>query len=816
MNGNFAGGLGFGLAFVLHDKFTDKAKGIKRGMGQLDKSAGAMSGSIASKLGGVGAALGLGFSFAQATRLSAELSDQMVGVAVSTGMSNKEMEGLRSSLEAMDTRTELPELLGLSRLGSQLGVANQDLAEFTKTADNVGIVLGDAFGGAEGAVTKIGKISKLFNIGGPIEEQLNKVGSAIDVLNDKTSANIGKVTAFATKMGELGKMGPTIDQALGLGTALDELGVKSKGMASQIAQIFTVMGKNDESMAMFAQHLNMTGGEFKKLFAENPNEMLLKLAESFKDMESPDILKTMTKLKIGTPEAAKVMSLLGNNIDKVRLRQQMASQAFREGTSVSNEAAMRNQTFAAQLEKIQRNFKILLTRIGDAISQGFAPFLNIINGIIKALSRFAASPVGKATIKYTAYFVGFGAAVLALAKGIKVMNGALKMATRSAIRLMIALWPVALIAAPILIIVATIQRATKAFSEFDGTVKKGIGGMFQRFGGIIAAVREIWSTWDSATQTFTVNNKLMEKLKALGIDKWAIKLGTYIVRLKEFFSGMVKGLYEGFQAVYNFVKPTLDWIIGKLEDFGIMVKGATDQTSKWAQAGKVLGFIIIGMLVLMALPFVVMGILIAIVVGVIYLLYTAVWYLWEYALKYVFQAVQYLIQAVVNAFIWLFETIWYVAEGIYNAFASALSYVGNAFKNFFDFIGTYFNPINWVKWGIQAIQGLWKGIKSAWGSLKSWLGNAVKKIPVIGAVIRWWQGEEAKEGDAQAATESADLDTGVMEDAVANKAMGLGIAGGAGTDSTVNVAPQTINLTIDGEKVGEAVANYNENETSRE
>lgn len=792
MLGSFGGGLGFGLAFCLKDEFSGNASKIQGSMGALDSKTGKMTSSVGGKLMKLGGILGVGFSLGKAIKGAAELSDQMVGLEMVTGMSAAEMEGLRAQLEGMDTRTGLSELLGLTEIGSQLGVAKEELAGFAKTADDIGLVLGKKLGGsAEAAVTKIAKLNKLFKDTKDldVEDGLKKMSSAIDTLSDKTTANISTVTNFASKLGELGGLGPTAAQALGLGTALDELGVKMKGMSSQFGNIMTVIGRSDKSMAMFANQVGMTTGEFKNMFATDPNEVMLKLAQSMKGLDNKAMVSRMKKLGIGTQEAAKFLGTLRDNIDLVRERQQMATEAFRKGSSVTTEANKKNLTFAAQLEKLQRNFQIFLTRIGDAIALGLAPLLDILNWLLKAMTKFAASPFGKAVIKYTTYIVGFTAGVLALAKGIKIMGSAFKIATRQAYRLMIALWPVALMAAPIIGIVMAVRKATSAFEDFDGTVKSGFGGFWQKLGGIIQAIKEVWSSWDRAKQTFMISGKTMEKLQKLGIDKWAVSIGTWVIRIKEFVWGVFQGIYEALKAVWDFVEPVLTWIGDKLAEWGIISAENTSATEKWVQAGKILGYIIAAVLIAIGIIALAIAAIIILVVGIIVLL---IWAVWKAA-----------------------QAVYYALKWVWDGIAAGLSWLYEQFL----WIISFFDPVAWAQWGANAIKGLWDGIKSMWGQFTSWIYNSVKKVPLLGSIVAFAYGDTegmAESLGVQLAPEPGGESTGIMESGVSNKVGMSGAGAGGGFGDMMQLPPQKIEVNIDGEKVGEAVTNYQDNENSRE
>lgn len=794
------GGLGFGLVFELQDKFSNNANKIGRGMGQLDKTTSSAVGSMVGKLGALGAAMGAAFSFQKGLSMAAEMSDRLVAIEMQTGLTQKQIEDFRSELEDLDSRTDVGELMDFTVLGKQLGIANNKLVKFAQTADGIGQVIGSDLGGsAEAATTKIAKMTNLFRdtAGMGKIDAINAMAATLDTLNDTTSANISSVADFANKLGALGEMGPTATQAIGLATALDEQGVKIKGLAAQYGNVVQKMGATKESAAKFAGAMGLTNLEFQKMFDKDPNALIMKLAKSMKGASKTQMVQTMQKLGLGSQESIKFMKLLGDNIDLVTQRQTEAQKAFEGGNSVINHANARNKTLAAQLDKLKRNFDAFLTRLGEGIGEGLDPFFTSLNKTIKAMTAFARSPFGKAVIKYSTALIAIAATGVAVHKGFGMVSSGLGMVSkafigggRAAIGFMAAMGPVGWIllavTAAVAGLVAIFKTASNSFAAFDGNVKNiksGFGGMLQTLGGLLAVVKEVWSTWDSATGTFTINNKLMEKLKALGLDKWAINLGTWIGRLKTMFQGVYEGMSEGFKAVKSVVVPIFNSLVATADSFGFSIGKGVGALNTWKEVGKYVGYALIAIFTAMATPIMVFG---ALVYGLA-AIFTSVW----------------------NTVVWF-----------WNGYMAAVNFVigqvytlYNAFTSTFNSIFDLFNPMKWLDFGSKAIKGLWDGMKGAFGGLSSWLSSAVKKVPVISAVVKWWNGggEEAPTaGDGAAAMQ----ETGIMETGASNR-VGMS-GGGAAATNNISMSSTPVQIVVNEEVLGETVINYQQNEMSRQ
>ncbi|GAB3767858.1 phage tail tape measure protein [Spirosoma horti] len=362
------------------------------------------------------------FSFVQdGIKKALALSDMMAGVAKATGQSTEEVQQLSQELDKIDTRSSKESLMDIAQIGGQLGVANTELLGFVKSVDMANVALGDEFsGGAEEVSSKLGGLQKLFKETKDLQagEAINQIGSAINELGASGSATGPVIAEFTARIGQLGDLAPEISQTMGLGAAFQELGLTAEISASGLSNIL-----NNAAMAtgLFAQQIGMSEEAFKKLIRTNPNEMLLKLADSLKGVPADELAGRMYDLGIRSDEARKVMSLLKDQTDLVREKQQLANKAMADGTSLQNEFNTVNNNAAALYDKAQKAVALIATEIGQALlpaivkgTQGMVAFVNIIRAVPEFVSENKTS------------FAALGVAVLAF-------NGNLIVATASSI-----------------------------------------------------------------------------------------------------------------------------------------------------------------------------------------------------------------------------------------------------------------------------------------------------------------------------------------------------------------------------------------------
>lgn len=298
---------------------------------------------------------------------AAELSDAFAKVQKTTGMTKAEVEGMNDAIKKLDTRTLQSDLLKIGEVGGQIGVAKDEMLGFVEATDKAVVALGDEFsGGAEEVTKKLGPLKILFKETKDLEfgDAVNKIGSALNELGAAGTATAPVVADFAARMGQLGDLSPQISQVMGLGASFQELGLTAEISSGGVANILLGAAKATE---LFAKQVGLTEAAFKDLINTNPNEVLLKLAESFRGMPTDKVVKQLDDLGIKSQEATKVMSLLKDQTALVREKQELANRAMAEGTSLTKEFNIVNNTEAAQLEKAQKALENKRVELGQRL-----------------------------------------------------------------------------------------------------------------------------------------------------------------------------------------------------------------------------------------------------------------------------------------------------------------------------------------------------------------------------------------------------------------------------------------------------------------
>ena len=296
----------------------------------------------------------------------AEMQEAESQVIKYTGMTKEEVAELNEEFKHMDTRTPREKLNALAGDAGRLGITGKKgVLDFVDAANQINVALGEDLG--EDAVKNIGKLSQMFgDANRTLRENMLATGSAVNTVAQNSSAAEPYLIEFAARMGGVAKQAKlTITDVLGFASALDQNMLRSE-MASTALQGLIL--KIYQEPAKYAKLAKMDVEEFTTLIDTDVNEALLRFLESLGKLGGMDKMAPILKeMKLSGAEAAGVISALAGNVEKVRKEQKTANDAFREGTSITNEYNVQNNTVQAGLDKAKEKFKNVRVELGEKL-----------------------------------------------------------------------------------------------------------------------------------------------------------------------------------------------------------------------------------------------------------------------------------------------------------------------------------------------------------------------------------------------------------------------------------------------------------------
>ena len=196
---------------------------------------------------------GIVLSIQKIIDVNSKLSEAQTNVMKTTGMTKREVDELSKSFGVLRTRTGRIELLGIAEVGGRLGVAKEDIQDFVKVMDKASVALGDSFeGGPDIVAEKLVRIKGLYAElrESDIESSFESVGSALNDMGASGAASEQNMAEFVTRVGTLpDALKQTIQEALGLGAAFEESGLKTELASNNYGKVISIAARDTGAFA---------------------------------------------------------------------------------------------------------------------------------------------------------------------------------------------------------------------------------------------------------------------------------------------------------------------------------------------------------------------------------------------------------------------------------------------------------------------------------------------------------------------------------------------------------------------------------------
>ena len=513
-----------------------------RFVGFLNKNWGAITQII-------GSITGLTMTMRKAVQDYAAMEEEMANVRKYTGLSDEGVRELNEELKKMNTRTSREELNQLAGSAGRLGIsAKESILEFVDAADKIKVALGDDLG--EEAVDQIGKLAMAF---GEDEKMglrgaMLATGSAVNELAQNSSAKAGFLVDFTARVAGFGKqIGLTQAQIMGFGAVMDENLLRDEMAATAFGNMLTKMQTDTEKFARIA---GQSVEDFTRLLNEDANQAILNLADSLRSQDPQTMMKMLDDMGLDGSRAVGVLSTMADKIDDVRERQRLATDAYKDGTSVLNEFGVMNNTVQAHLDKCKKKFHEMTVELGEqllpVVKYTCTGFSLLVKGISTG-SKFIAEnkseiiAASAAIVAYTAYVNASTIATklhTVATKAAEVATKAFNLVTK---------------ANPVGLLIAALTTAVVLFVKYRDRIN-GAGEAMSMLRSIAAKL---------------MNAMAILAQRFINLIKWTVSLYDKFAFLRKIFQLLVTAFTAGFTTITLTVKLLID----ELDAVGTILEG---------------------------------------------------------------------------------------------------------------------------------------------------------------------------------------------------------------------------------------------------
>ena len=342
-------------------EFADKQKSMKELKKNIDEATGAANkhGSAwQTALKNLTAYVGLFAMFNQLKtyfmdlfRLNMKYSEQLTNIRKVALSTTDEVANLSKELAKIDTRTSIEELNNLAYAGAKLGITTQNLAGFVRAADQVNVALKEDLG--DEALTALAKITEVMGLADKygVEQAMLKTGSAIFRLASTSTATSGKIVDFSNRMLALGEQAAlTTPDILALGAAVDSMAIEPEVAATAFGKLVVELRKGTSPIE---KSLGIASGSLKKMIESGRGmDAILTIFRRMGETKNLFALDGLFK-DLGSDGARLVKTMVTMAAKNGMLTKAVkeSNKAFNEGSAVTVEYNMQQETAAAYMER---------------------------------------------------------------------------------------------------------------------------------------------------------------------------------------------------------------------------------------------------------------------------------------------------------------------------------------------------------------------------------------------------------------------------------------------------------------------------------
>lgn len=303
-------------------------------------------------------------------RGGAELSDQMADIRKVSGLTMSQIEGLTTELAKIDTRTTLSELNRIAYAGAKLGFGEygaEGLLEFTRAANQVNVALKEDLG--DEALTALSKITENMGLVKKmgVEDAMLATGSAMFKLAATSTAAAGPIVEVTKRIVPMAQQaGMATHEILALASSADSLQLMPEVVGTALSKLIGALQTNHN---LVEKSFELPAGMVEQWMKQGKTmELILTIFDKMKEKGNMSALGEDFK-KLGGEgfRLISVLTAMANHVDRVRTHLETSSKAFREGTAVTEEYNIQQETAMAYLERASNLWRNAMVNPGSSV-----------------------------------------------------------------------------------------------------------------------------------------------------------------------------------------------------------------------------------------------------------------------------------------------------------------------------------------------------------------------------------------------------------------------------------------------------------------
>lgn len=370
-------------------------------------------GDVAGKAAAVGATVAtVGYPIVKAAQFEKDMlgvAKQVDGARDAAGNLTDVYFNMRQQIQLLGREMPMAtgEIAKMVTAGARMGVAKDDLIQFTKLAGTMATAF-DA--DAEQLAESMGKVAGMFKI--PIKS-VGDLADAINYLDDNAISKGSDIIDFLTRTGGVAAaVKVTAQEMAALGSTLLTLGERTETASTATNAMFQKFAAADKGTKKFKaamKEIGLSTAAVQKGMQTNAQGTLLTILEAVQKLPKDKQLGVMVEL-VGL-EHSDTMAKLANNIEEYRKQIKLATEDEKRKGSMDREMQARMQTTAAQWEVFKNRIGEVAVNLGTIFLPAVNAAMGALAGVTSGIADFVRenSTLVQAVGAAVAAFVGFQA-----------------------------------------------------------------------------------------------------------------------------------------------------------------------------------------------------------------------------------------------------------------------------------------------------------------------------------------------------------------------------------------------------------------------
>jgi len=310
---------------------------------------------------------------------------------VTDGLDQTGLKTLKEDLKSL--ATDIPigfdEISRIAQLGSQMGVANDQLVTFTETTAKFVAVTGIS---ADTGATLFGRMESSFTADvQKYPDFFERLGSSIAYVGAKTVATDPEISSMLSQIGPLGAAaGMSASNVTGLAAALASVRVQPELARGTLTRVFGQLNRDtaegSPKMAEFGKLMGITGDAATKLWQTDSSTFFTNLIKGLNgaQLKNGELTTTFDKLGITASRDVSALTKLAVGYDTLQLSMDAANKGFTDGTALSTMSKVTFETVSAKLTEMANSWK----NFADTIATS-GPGLQVVSVFVDTLKNAA-------------------------------------------------------------------------------------------------------------------------------------------------------------------------------------------------------------------------------------------------------------------------------------------------------------------------------------------------------------------------------------------------------------------------------------------